>query len=195
MIRIKNSKGFTLVELLIAMIALGIFILFATGIYFNVLRSTARQNIQTEIRQNGELALNMVLADIRNATTVYPEDGTSRLAELCNNTPRQTLSMSIGEDYVSYRIHEHERNLLVDSIEKRSCGQNGCFTRYIVSPSIFISPGTNGLYTCSYTPSSGVKITVSFTAQNAAATTPIPGKLEEFGQQDFRGYAVARYAK
>ena len=66
----KVSNGFTLVEVLIALAVFAIFTLLVNSIFFNILRSAAKQEALKEVRQSGDLALTVLDKKLREATLI-----------------------------------------------------------------------------------------------------------------------------
>ena len=78
------KSGFTLIELLVVMIVVGIIGGDILSILFSILRGTNKTNRITQIRQNGNYALNLITRMIRN----------SNGATSCNGSPTSDITVS-----------------------------------------------------------------------------------------------------
>lgn len=68
--KIKNTKGFTLVELLVVTAIIGILSVVSATTISNILRSQNKTTIVNEIRQNGNLLIDKFERDVRQASGV-----------------------------------------------------------------------------------------------------------------------------
>lgn len=74
---VKKQKGFTLVELLVAIGILGVVGGIATIILFTTLRSASKSDIMREVKQNGDYAISVMERMVRNAQGVETVDNSS----------------------------------------------------------------------------------------------------------------------
>lgn len=63
----KQTKGFTLIEMLTLVTVLGLIMVAGSGLLFGGLAGTSKAQIQKEVRQNGEYALKIIEETIKNA--------------------------------------------------------------------------------------------------------------------------------
>lgn len=98
----EMNKGFTLVELLVAVALVGVISVVASNSFFTLLRSTAKSDNLKDIKQNGDYALSVLETKIRNAANIYevttPCDGTARASLVLVNqdATRTTIACATG---------------------------------------------------------------------------------------------------
>jgi prepilin-type N-terminal cleavage/methylation domain-containing protein len=66
----KKSSGFTLIEMLVAMAVLGTLVVIGSNMFFTILKSSSKTRVLTEVKQNGDFALNVMSRMIRNAKLI-----------------------------------------------------------------------------------------------------------------------------
>lgn len=76
MIKMKKNKGFTLIEILVTVGVLGIIAAFGTQMFLSILRNSKKTQVLTEIKQNGDYAINVMERMIRNAEKIIEPDDT-----------------------------------------------------------------------------------------------------------------------
>jgi prepilin-type N-terminal cleavage/methylation domain-containing protein len=64
----KASFGFTLIELLVVIVVLGILGVVGTDLFSSVIKGTNKANIISEVKQNGQLVMDIIERNIREAT-------------------------------------------------------------------------------------------------------------------------------
>ncbi len=69
-LKIKNQRGFTLIEILAVLAIFGVVGAIATSILVVSLRTSSKATILTSVRQNGEFALNQISQAIRDARSI-----------------------------------------------------------------------------------------------------------------------------
>jgi prepilin-type N-terminal cleavage/methylation domain-containing protein len=67
---LKLSKGFTLVEMLFVILVLGIVINLGSNLLFTILRGATKVELEKEVKQNGDYAMNVMERMVRNARRV-----------------------------------------------------------------------------------------------------------------------------
>lgn len=76
----KNADGFTLIEILIVLGILAIIVVVGSNMFFTILKSSSKTKVLTEVKQNGNYALNVMARMIRNAKKIETcESGMSKL--------------------------------------------------------------------------------------------------------------------
>lgn len=61
------KKGWTLIEILVVIGILGVIAIIATNLFFSILRGSTKTRVLTEVKQNGNYAINVMERMIRNA--------------------------------------------------------------------------------------------------------------------------------
>jgi prepilin-type N-terminal cleavage/methylation domain-containing protein len=64
----KRWSGFTLIELLVAVVVLAILGVVGTDLFSSVMKGANKANVITEVKQNGQLAMEIIERNIRQAT-------------------------------------------------------------------------------------------------------------------------------
>ena len=72
-----NTKGFTLLELLVVTAILGVLIGISSTVFISILRSQNKTNITNEVRQNATLAIDLFERDVRSASDISLVGGPS----------------------------------------------------------------------------------------------------------------------
>ena len=67
--RLEN-KGFSLVEVLLTIALVGVIMGTGTTLFLSIIRSSTKARVLTEVKQNGNYAMNLMDRQIRNARTV-----------------------------------------------------------------------------------------------------------------------------
>jgi len=90
--KIKNKNyAFTLIELLVVIVVLGILGVVGTDLFSSVIKGTNKANVIAEVKQNGQLAMDIIERNIRDATAarnpIDPGTGQPILTDLILTTP------------------------------------------------------------------------------------------------------------
>lgn len=72
---LKSQIGFTLIELLVVMAIIGIVVGVGLASLASTLRSTAKTNVFNQVKQNGDLALEILTRSVQSAQGVCTRDG------------------------------------------------------------------------------------------------------------------------
>lgn len=64
---VKNGAGFTLIEVLMVVFLLGIVVVIGSNLFFSILRGASKAEIEKEVKQNGDYAMNVIGRMVRNA--------------------------------------------------------------------------------------------------------------------------------
>lgn len=65
-----SGKGYTLIELVVAVGILGVLAVAATNLFFSAIRGGGKVDVTTEVKQNGQFALSRIEQLTRNSLTV-----------------------------------------------------------------------------------------------------------------------------
>jgi len=65
----NTDSGFTLIELLVVIVVLGILGVVGTDLFSSVIKGTNKANVIAEVKQNGQLAMDIIERNIREATS------------------------------------------------------------------------------------------------------------------------------
>lgn len=66
----NNQTGFTLFEVLMVIFLFTIIALVTTNLFFSILKSTSKAELEKEVKQNGDFAMNVMERMIRNSRQV-----------------------------------------------------------------------------------------------------------------------------
>ncbi len=67
---LKMSKGYTLLEVMIATAVMGILLLTATALFFSIIRGGGKVRVTAEVNQNGEIVMGTMERLIRNSLKI-----------------------------------------------------------------------------------------------------------------------------
>jgi prepilin-type N-terminal cleavage/methylation domain-containing protein len=79
-----SRRGYTLIELVVAVGVLVLISAVATDMFVNINRAYNKANAIAKIEQNGNAALNSMVNEIRQARTISPISGTSNTIEIAD---------------------------------------------------------------------------------------------------------------
>ncbi|OGD86188.1 hypothetical protein A2Z23_03165 [Candidatus Curtissbacteria bacterium RBG_16_39_7] len=65
--KLTSNQGFTLIELLVVIVIFAILGVVGTDLFSSVIRGTNKANVISEVKQNGQLAMDMIERNIREA--------------------------------------------------------------------------------------------------------------------------------
>ena len=158
---VKKQKGFTLVELLVAIGILGVVGGIATIILFTTLRSASKSDIMREVKQNGDYAISVMERMIRNATGVESTCLGSGTSLTINNPDGRTTTFSLGGT----------SNIQIASVSALGTG-------FLTNEKV-AATGLN--FTCSRTPGKPDVVSINFTlSQPGTPTRPEERALINF---------------
>lgn len=66
----KKQYGFSLIEILVVVSIIGVITTVTTGIFVQIIKSSNKANVVTEIKQNGDSVMNQIERTIRNAEDI-----------------------------------------------------------------------------------------------------------------------------
>lgn len=75
--RFNQTKGFTLIEIMVVIGVFGIIAAFTTNMFVSILRGSSKSQILAEVKQNGNYALSVMERMIRNARKIEVYDVSS----------------------------------------------------------------------------------------------------------------------
>ncbi|MFZ5366307.1 MAG: PilW family protein [Patescibacteria group bacterium] len=81
----KRQNGFTLVEILVVVFLLGIIVIVGSNLFFSILKGASKAEIEKEVKQNGDYAMNVMERMVRNAQ------------EILQNSDGQTCESSMNK--------------------------------------------------------------------------------------------------
>lgn len=70
-VNIKDNSGFTLIEVLIVAVLMGVFAAMSTDTFTNIMRAQNKARVVSELEQSGNYALSVMEQQIREAEEVY----------------------------------------------------------------------------------------------------------------------------
>lgn len=71
----KKEKGFTLIEILMVVFLLGIVVVIGSNLFFSILKGASKAEVEKEVKQNGDYAMNVMERMIRNAQNCSEASG------------------------------------------------------------------------------------------------------------------------
>ena len=137
----NNEQGYTLIELLITIVITGFILIAATSMLILIIRTTQRADARRIIRQDMELALDVLRRDIRNAepSISLPECDPSNPYALLDETGLGTDSLNItltsGTESVIYQGEVNEE-FDVYTFSRLYTNESGETTSYLTSPEV-----------------------------------------------------------
>ena len=69
--RLLNRKGFSLIELLVGMVILGIILTAAYQLFISANKSQIAQDLEVEMQQNARTAADFVVRELRNIAHIF----------------------------------------------------------------------------------------------------------------------------
>lgn len=164
----EKFLGFTLIEILVVIGILGIVMSLATGMFFWILKGTAKSQAIQEVKQNGAQALSVMERMIRNARRLDVSTADSDHIEITNPDGGTTV-FSCEEIGDKNLIASNSASLLSGEVEVT--GGCGIFT---------VVPGIEG--------ASPVRVDISFTLGRSGSAL----RLEDEASADFQTTVVLR---
>jgi prepilin-type N-terminal cleavage/methylation domain-containing protein len=163
-----KTAGFTLVEVLVVILSFGILAVVGSSLFISILKGAAKAEIEKEIKQNGDYAINVMERMIRNAREISscssssiriknPDGSNTTFSCLVNNS--QVASIASNSAFLT------GRNVTLDS-----SGGTNCF-----------SPNLSPNLTFSCTSDNPPKVSISFTLYQKGSTV----RPEERAQAKF----------
>lgn len=68
----RSTTGFTLIEVLMVVFLLGIIVIIGSNLFFSILKGASKAEIEKEVKQNGDYAMNVMERMIRNGQEILP---------------------------------------------------------------------------------------------------------------------------
>lgn len=72
---VKNGAGFTLIEVLMVVFLLGIVVVIGSNLFFSILKGASKAEVEKEVKQNGDYAMNVMERMVRNAQNCSEASG------------------------------------------------------------------------------------------------------------------------
>lgn len=66
----RSKNGFALMELLVVVSLFGVISVLGSSLFFNIIRSSSKTRVLTEVKQNGDFAMTTMVRMIRNARKI-----------------------------------------------------------------------------------------------------------------------------
>ncbi|MEK7166142.1 MAG: type II secretion system protein [Patescibacteria group bacterium] len=166
-----TNSGFTLIEMLVAVLIVGILGVVGTNSLFSLLRGASKTENIKEIKQNGDYALYVMEVKLRNGrdiTSGCAGSATNTLTILNpDDTTRTEYSCAIYGTI--RRIREEVRNNVTGVL----IGNTNYLTNTTVTLAAANCTSAN-FYTCTEAPTSGLKtVSINFSLQQSG-TVPTP---------------------
>lgn len=148
---VKNIKGFTLIELMVALAILGIVLAGIYSIFNTQHKSYIVQEQVVDSQQNVRVAMNMISRDMRNAgsgiallcgatatqglgSVIQPDDGGTDNPDAITVT---TFYLSPVKTMTTSAVNQADAAFLVEDATGWTAGQSGIISDCSVSPAIF----------------------------------------------------------
>lgn len=149
----KKNAGFTIVEIMVGVVILGIVTLTTNSILVSVFKGTRKAEIIKEVKQNGDYALTVMEVRIREAKQIVSDCDMGGSTSLkIQNIDGTFSNFATSGTQVSQENFETDGITLIDSANLTSSALT------IASTLIFI---------CDIQPGKDTKITINFTLQPA----------------------------
>lgn len=106
-----KQSGFTLIEIIIALVIVSTLATVASTSLFTLLRGASKTEILKEVKQNGDYALSVMDVKVRNARQIlptYPCDGTPQPGVEIQNPDLSTTRFSCAVDGSLQRLQEQD---------------------------------------------------------------------------------------
>ena len=97
-VRRTRQQGFTLVEMLVSMVILGILMLAFTQVFGGSLKAAGEINGRNELVTEGQVAQQLIAARLQSAVYVYQKDTTMQLTT-SGKTTKNTVGPSTGQNW------------------------------------------------------------------------------------------------
>lgn len=143
-------SGYTLLELLVVVVILGIIAVGSTSLFLASLRGGGKVQVMTEVKQNGQQAMNAMEQMIRNSLSVtstcdgLASDDIRLVARDSQALTFECLDVGVGENG---RVASNSARLTSSRVVVTSCS-----------------------FTCSSNPARGPLVTIDFTLRQAGAS-------------------------
>lgn len=98
MSKTRRNQGFTLVEMLVSMVILGILMLAFTQVFGGSLKAAGQINGRNELVTEGQVAQQLIAARLQSAAYVYPAGTTMQLSS-SGLTSKNTVGPSSGQNW------------------------------------------------------------------------------------------------
>lgn len=154
------QRGFTLIEMLVAITLSVILLAAASGLFFTTLRTDSKKTYVTDIKDHGDYAISQIEFLLRNAITLEPVGGSGAR---CASGMNQILLRSIDNGLTNLSIEEGR-------IASESSASDGSYvaTHYLTGEHIAAS---NLSFNCQQSsPNIGTFIQINFTLTYSTAS-------------------------
>ncbi len=166
-----NNKGFTLIEILIALLLVSALAVLASTSFFTLLKGAVKSETLKEVKQNGEYAIGVLELKIRNARSIGSTcDGSIQSSIQIQNPDQTTTTFSCVTD--------------AQAGVRRLRQSTGGVNTYLTNTQVTISQNCNTpnvSFTCTTDAIDGKSktVAVSFILSQANAAAPVPEQATE----------------
>jgi prepilin-type N-terminal cleavage/methylation domain-containing protein len=116
---LKKGSGFTLIEVLIAVVALAILITVGSTLFFSILKGSTKTQVLAEAKQNGDYALGVMERSLRNAQDIEDYDTVNgRWLEVVNFDGGTTRFEC---DLISAALTQEGNRLINENLQVNDC--------------------------------------------------------------------------
>ena len=162
---IKKS-GYTLIEILVAIVVLGIVAVIGSQMFFSILKNTAKTRVLAEVKQNGNHALLVMGRMIRNAKRIQENtDG-----QTCQSGMKKLKIENPNNDSTEFDLSTTTRIASVSALR----------TDYLMNDKVAIDTAQPFQFNCVQTGDHPPEVTISFTLIQTTGS-----RIEERVQADF----------
>lgn len=118
----KSNSGFSLIELLVAIVVFGLLGIIASQTLFTLLQGASKTEVVKEVKQNGDYALSVMEIKIRGGTVASTCNGTSATSLTITNPDQTTNVFSCFNHEQVNKIRQNDGNYLTNtSVSLPSC--------------------------------------------------------------------------
>jgi len=165
--------GFTLVEILVAISVLAIIMVVGSNMFFTILKGTSKTKVLTEVKQNGDYALNVMGRMIRNGKIGAGE---------CGENPDQITITNPDNGITTFHCCGNPPMVASKS------GSLTCEQARLTSNKVQVSSSCDDFISCTPTVGGPPVVTINFTLQQAGTAS----RPEEEATVSFQTTVVLR---
>ena len=148
----KGINGFTLIEILIVLGILAIIVVVGSNMFFTILKSSSKTKVLTEVKQNGNYALNVMARMIRNGKIGAGE---------CGANPDRITITNPDDGITTFHCCGSPPMIASKS------GSLTCEQARLTSNKVQVSSSCNDFISCTQAVGGPPVVTINFTLQQA----------------------------